>query len=83
MENQTSTVGRMIHYVAYGTPRGEFPALVHRAAVITEVVNDCQDAGSPIVSLCVINPTGLFFNLNVPYDASASRGGTWHWPERV
>jgi hypothetical protein len=36
----------------------------------------------PTASLCVMNPTGLFFNRHVPYDAG-KRPGTWHWPERV
>lgn len=31
------SVGRMVHYRAYGTPGGEFPAGICRAAVITEV----------------------------------------------
>jgi hypothetical protein len=34
------------------------------------------------VSLCVLNPEGMFFNKGVPYSAE-HRGGTWHWPERV
>lgn len=49
-------VGRVVHYVAYGTPKGEFPAMVHRAAIITEV----EDKEEGIVSLCVLNPTGVF-----------------------
>lgn len=83
------TVGRMIHYVAYGTPGGEYQAAAHRAAIITEVVmDDGQVVGSEgfmtSVGLCVINPTGLFFRQMVPYDGRPTPSpGTWHWPERV
>lgn len=67
-----------MHYVAYGTPGGEFPAGVCRAAVITAV----DEVNDSIVSLCVMNPTGLFFNQSVPYSGD-NQPGTWHWPERV
>lgn len=73
------TPGRTVHYVAFGTPKGEHPALVHRAAIITAVV----DAAAGTVSLAVLNPTGLFFNLHNDFDPTASRGATWHWPEHA
>ena len=74
---QTPSVGRIVHYVSYGTPGGEYPS-VCRAAIVTEVLTpSTQD-----VSLCVLNPTGQFFNINVPYSED-NEGGTWHWPERV
>lgn len=73
---EAPTVGRIVHYVSYGTPGGEFES-EHRAAIVTSVIE-----GSMFVGLCVLNPTGMFFNLAVPYDAGGS-GGTWHWPERV
>jgi hypothetical protein len=72
------TVGRIVHYVAYGTPGGEYAAGAHRAAVVTDVV----DADSGVVSLCVLNPTGQFFNVRIEHDPTAERPGTWHWPER-
>lgn len=76
---QQPSVGRIVHYVAYGTPGGEFPAGAHRAAIITEV----EDVGAHVVSLCVLNPTGMFFNQHLKYDSTAQTPGTWHWPERV
>ena len=77
------SVGRMVHYVAYGTPGGEFPAGVCRAAVITEVERPPEHSNDPeAVALCVMNPTGLFFNRFVPYD-EGHKPGSWHWPERV
>lgn len=71
-------VGRIVHYVAYGTPGGEFPAGVCRAAIITEV----EDPESALVSLCVFNPTGIFLNQHLYHD-SQHAPGTWHWPEKV
>jgi hypothetical protein len=75
----TPSVGRIVHYVSYGTPGGEYPS-VCRAAVITEVPAHADVRG---VSLCVLNPEGLFFNKNVHQDEDTKRGGTWHWPEYV
>jgi hypothetical protein len=72
------TVGRIVHYVAYGTPGDEFPRGVHRAAIVTDYAGN-DDTN---ISLAVLNPTGIFFNLDVEYDPSGVRGGTWHWPER-
>jgi hypothetical protein len=69
------SVGRVVHYVAYGTPGGEFPAGVCRAAVITEVTGET-------IGLMVANPTGLFFNRGVAYSADHTPG-SWHWQERV
>lgn len=80
------SVGRIVHYVSYGTPGGEFSS-VCRAAIITEV-HAAQVAKllGPVeeetASLCVLNPTGQFFNTKVPYSPEP-RSGTWHWPERV
>lgn len=69
------SVGRIVHYVSYGTPGGEFTREC-RAAVITEVRD------SETVVLCVLNPTGIFFHES-NYWEDDHRGGTWHWPERV
>ena len=86
------SVGRIVHYVSFGTPGGEYESEC-RAAVITEVQDDPQSS----VGLCVLNPTGQFFNRGVRHhEAQAGPGGetpggfpqnhpggTWHWPERV
>lgn len=71
---QKPSVGRIVHYTSYGTPGGEFES-VCRAAIVAEVL--AEDG----VSLCVLNPTGIFFH-DCPH-SSDRRGGTWHWPERV
>lgn len=89
MDQQQPSVGRVVHYVAYGTPGGEFPAGVCRAAIITEVDPPRGNPGEvdvPLqedsIGICVMNPTGLFFNRHIPYDRE-KRPGSWHWPEYV
>ncbi|MEC0169905.1 hypothetical protein [Paenibacillus graminis] len=67
------TVGRMVHFFSYGTPGGEYKSEA-RAAVITGVVDEAN------VHLCVLNPTGMFFNTNVK---QGQEGGQWDWPPRV
>ena len=71
------SVGRLVHYVSYGTPGGEY-GQENRAAIITAVNFSLRS-----VSLCVLNPTGLFFNEGVKYDDAERLGGTWHGPDRV
>ena len=74
------TVGRIVHYVSYGTPGGEYTSEC-RAAVMTGGCVEGEYANC--ASLCVLNPTGLFFNEDCVQDELYKRGGTWHWPERV
>lgn len=93
------SVGCIVHYVSFGTPDGEYSCEC-RAAIITEVPGDHAATNGkmvPIVSLCVLNPTGQFFNQGVKPDEGTEnhhgisdlcggrvyRGGTWHWPARV
>ena len=89
---QKPSVGRMVHYVSYGTPGDEYGQEC-RAAIVTEVSPESKGEGPEIVGLAVLNPTGFFFNRGCvheePYDGevhpghSRLSGGTWHWPERV
>lgn len=96
--DQQPSVGRIVHYVSYGTPGGEYTSRC-RAAIVTEVPTN-EDLGitqamldNPetremlpagwVVSVAVLNPSGLFFDEHLEYDEDAARGGTWHWPERV
>ena len=62
---QKPGVGSVVYYLAYGTPGGEFPTGVPRAAMVT--ATDGWDDGKFCLSLCVLNPAGLFFNQSVPY----------------
>jgi hypothetical protein len=72
----TPSIGRIVHYQAYGTPGGEFKS-VPRAAIITDV----HDAELGDVTVCVLNPSGLFFN-RVQY-SDPPKSGCWSWPPRV
>ena len=76
------SVGRTVHYVSFGTPGGEFPAKICRAAIVTETYDAGVGFAIEAVGLCVLNPTGLFFNRNVPHDEEKTPG-SWHWPERA
>lgn len=88
------SVGRVVHYVSYGTPGGEYTSQC-RAAIVTEVVPiDGEEAVQAEieswdedqrcrVGVAVLNPTGMFFNTGLHQDESGKRGGTWHWPERT
>lgn len=65
---QQPSVGRIVHYVSYGTPGGEYGKEC-RAAVITEVpelLSEGPNTGPqgyvPAVHLAVLNPTGFFFS---------------------
>lgn len=71
------SVGRVVHYVSYGTPGGEYTSEC-RAAIVTGT----DSTSDVFVSLCVLNPSGLFFKSS-EQDEDDHRGGTWHWPERV
>jgi hypothetical protein len=83
MADQQPSVGRIVHYVSYGTPGGEYDSAC-RAAVITGLDLHPEDNPTEVfVSLAVLNPTGLFFNTTVLQDEDDRIGGTWHWPERV
>lgn len=87
---QSLSIGRIVHYVSHGSPVREDGMQVYssqcRAAVITEVWY-VDKVGTSLatadISLCVLNPTGLFFHESCEHDENEKRGGTWHWPERV
>jgi hypothetical protein len=75
------SVGRTVHYVSHGTPPRADGSQAYtsecRAAIVTIVNPDGT------VGLCVLNPTGQFFNSSISGDFTEKSGGTWHWPERV
>ena len=84
------SVGRIVHYVSYGTPGGEYTSQC-RAAIITDVYSEDNPHpdpevlagvdGAEWVALTVLNPKGMFFN-DMCHDELRKQGGTWHWPER-
>lgn len=76
MLQQQPSIGRVVHYQAYGTPGGEHPS-APRAAVIVDVHGGPDDE----VTVCVLNPSGIFFN-RVRYSAER-KPGCWSWPPHV
>lgn len=85
MPEQTPSVGRIVHYVSYGTPGGEYTSQC-RAAIITEVpladqarTGELHAEGEALqargtVGLAVLNPSGMFFN-EADYDDGAETPG--------
>lgn len=75
-----------VHYVSHSTPGGEYGREC-RAAIVTAV--DAED--DTYASLCVLNPTGQFFNPKVSRgegrvlwagsNVCGYRGGTWHFAD--
>lgn len=65
------SIGRIVHYVSYGTPGAEYGKEC-RAAIVTEVLLDEHTSSNgvlmPKVGLCVLNPTGQFFSQGVSLD---------------
>jgi hypothetical protein len=84
--SQTPSVGRIVHYVSHGTPPRADGSQAYtsqcRAAIITEVRGEANETGQ-CVGLCVLNPTGQFFDPHICQDEDGKAGGTWHWPERT
>ena len=81
------STGRIVHYVSHGTPPNPDGSQAFgsgcRAAIVTEVtsieVNEKNPAGDGIyretVGLCVLNPTGQFFNRGVLFDSGEGEPG--------
>lgn len=70
-------IGGIVHYYSYGIEKLEPRAAIVTAAAIPGISED----GAPRVSLCVLKPSGLFFDLDVPY-AAQPKPGHWSWPPR-
>jgi hypothetical protein len=95
LDHQKPSIGRIVHYVSYGTPGGEYPKAC-RAAIVTQVLPEDPEHKDFVVGLCVMNPTGFFLNPEIEYgegeetdedndlcDHMDYPGGSWHWPARV
>lgn len=79
------SVGRVVHYVSYGTPGGEYTSQC-RAAIVAGVLKgalpladdeqvQAWNSDAVVLDLVVMNPSGLFFN-RCPQD----EGGTSDTP---
>jgi hypothetical protein len=83
---QKPSIGRIVHYQSYGAPGGEFLP-EPRAAIVTAVhPNDPGTSGkfnaAATIDAAVLNPTGLFFAVGLPF-SETPEPGHWSWPPRV
>lgn len=82
--NQKPSIGRVVHYVL---PADSKRAGEHRAAIMTSAFGG--ENQNLTVLLDQSDDTGLGDFLwikrawSAPYDATGTRPGSWHWPERV
>jgi hypothetical protein len=79
-EMQKPSVGRIVHYMAYGSKDGTYPS-IERAAIIAEVVHAGEDPQLWKVKLAVFNPQGIHFNES--HFSEERKPGTWCWPART
>lgn len=78
---QTPSIGRVVHYHSYGTPGGEYLP-EPRAAIVTAIELVAENPDAYTASLCVLNPTGMFFKEDVEFTETPTPGH-WSWPPRV
>ena len=81
------TLGRIVLYRRHGSPNGQHAA-EDSPAVITRVYPEASDVGrDKCVDLCVMNPSGLYFDQRTPYDTGGDgadpKPGHWRWLPRV
>ena len=69
-------LGDRVHYRSHGSPVGVDGTQAHKPRCRTATVSDIL--GGNLLSLFVINPSGVFFD-DCTYDQAMS-GGTWHLP---
>lgn len=80
------SIGRIVHYVSYGTPGGEYSSEC-RPAIITKVYPSDGEGtlaemnGPEEVHLTIFYPDGDF-RKKCRHSEGSKTGGTWHWPER-
>jgi len=88
---KTVDVGDVVHYVSFGTPKGEYTSQC-RAAIVSETGDILVDIdrypgreinyNDEIVNLVVLNPSGLFFDQGCLHDEDRSPG-TFHLMHRT
>lgn len=75
-EEQKPSCGRILHYVAFGTPGGEYKPGQCRPCIVTEV------NGDGTIKATIFQTEGTFTKQALCHDEE-KKPGTWHWPERV
>lgn len=86
MTDQQPTKGRIVHYVAHGTPVRPDGSQAFRSecvvAIVTGVADpDGSDDDLQRVHLFVISDKGVHFQRDIPLSdhRAHQNGGTWHW----
>jgi hypothetical protein len=79
------TVGRTVHYVSHGTPVRKDGTQAYTAQCRAAIITSADPVSAPgtvrmdedwyDVGMCVLNPTGMFFNEHVPYDKGGDTPG--------
>lgn len=77
---QIPSVGRIVHYQSHGSPNGQHKS-EPRAAIITATYPD-DPQSAPRVDLCVLNPTGMYFDRGTGF-SETPQAGFWTWPPHV
>lgn len=72
MPTPKATIGRVVHYMRYGTPAGE-----HKAEPSPAIITQIIDEESQKCQLFVMNPNGVYFN-PTPY-SEEYKPGHWSW----
>lgn len=74
------SVGRIVHYVSYGTPPRADGSQAFAAKCRVAIVTEVDETDENHVGLCAINPTGFFFHSltdgGCHFDAGAVTLGT-------
>lgn len=77
MTEQKPSVGRIVHYVSHGSsvrPDGTQAFTSEcRAAIVTSTAHVDNGDSKELVDLCVLNPTGFFFNTGCQHDEGQGR----------
>lgn len=73
---KTPSIGRMVHYMRYGSPGGE-----HKAEPSPAVITQILDAETGKCQLFVMNPNGVYHNAT-EY-SEEPKPGCWSWPPFV
>lgn len=78
---QLPSVGRIVHYVSYGSPVREDGTQEHVSECCAAIITHVENLEHGFVNLAIFASAGLHFK-PIRHDEEKA-AGTWHWPERV
>lgn len=84
MSQQKPSIGRIVHYQAYGTPGGEFKSEPYPAVITSVEIASVNIGGicDQQVDLFVMYPNGTSHKPSVPF-SEEPKPGHWNWPPRT